>query len=297
MSMTTVVRSSRVPFLILTPICILVGAAVVVSQGYSINGVYFVLALVGGLFAHISVNTLNEYQDFASGLDLNTQRTPFSGGSGALPEHPEHKEAVLYAAWVSLLLTLGIGLYFVWVFGAAILPLGVLGILNIVLYTRWVNRLPWLCLIAPGLGFGLLMVMGTQFVLTGEYWTSAFWLGLIPFLLVNNLLLLNQYPDVEADAAIGRNHFPIAYGVAASNLAYGVNWLVSVSLVVIYVAVGWLPVLGLLALLPLAMGAVVWRGIRTHGFAIGAHPGFMAMNVMMTLFTPLLIGIVLFWFH
>ncbi|MBA56326.1 MAG: prenyltransferase [Pseudomonadales bacterium] len=297
MSMSTIVRSSRVPFLILTPVCILLGAALVAAQGGSINGLYLVLALIGGLLAHISVNTLNEYQDFESGLDLNTQRTPFSGGSGALPEHPEHKQPVLYAAWISLLLTIGIGLYFVWLYGVAILPLGVVGVLIILLYTRWINRRPWLCLLAPGLGFGLLMVMGTQFVLTGEYWASAFWLGLIPFLLVNNLLLLNQYPDVEADAAIGRYHFPIAYGVTASNLAYGANWLLSVSLVVLYVAVGWIPFWGLLALLPLGMGALVWRGIRTHGFAIGAHPGFMAMNVMMTLFTPLLIGIVLFWFR
>lgn len=297
MNLGTVVRSSRLPFLILTPMCILLGAAVVSTQGYTIQIGSLVMALLGGLLAHISVNTLNEYQDFDSGLDLNTQRTPFSGGSGALPEHPEHKQAVLYAAIASCLMTVAIGLYFIWLHGLAILPLGSLGVLIIVLYTGWINRQPLLCLIAPGLGFGLLMVMGTQFVLVGEYWPEAFWLGLIPFLLVNNLLLLNQYPDVEADAAIGRHHFPIAYGVAASNLVYGINWLSSVGLVVIYVALDWLPFMGLLALLPLALGALVWRGARTYGFAIGAHPGFMAMNVMMTLLTPLLIGMVLFWFH
>ena len=44
-----------------------------------------ILALAGGLLAHISVNALNEYLDFTSGLDLTTLRTPFSGGSGTLP--------------------------------------------------------------------------------------------------------------------------------------------------------------------------------------------------------------------
>jgi len=43
------------------------------------------LALLGAFLAHVSVNTLNEYYDFKSGLDLETIRTPFSGGSGALP--------------------------------------------------------------------------------------------------------------------------------------------------------------------------------------------------------------------
>ncbi len=41
------------------------------------------LALLGAFLAHISVNTLNEYFDFKSGLDLETIKTPFSGGSGA----------------------------------------------------------------------------------------------------------------------------------------------------------------------------------------------------------------------
>jgi len=35
------------------------------------------------LSAHIAVNTLNEYMDFKSGLDYETLKTPFAGGSGA----------------------------------------------------------------------------------------------------------------------------------------------------------------------------------------------------------------------
>jgi len=30
--------------------------------------------------------------------------------------------------------------------------------------------------------------------------------------LVNNLLLLNQFPDVDADKTVGRRHYPIAVG-------------------------------------------------------------------------------------
>ena len=42
--------------------------------------VYAVLAFIGLLLAHISVNTLNDYFDYRSGIDLETRRTPFSGG-------------------------------------------------------------------------------------------------------------------------------------------------------------------------------------------------------------------------
>lgn len=293
MSLSVIARSSRLPFLILTPICVFLGAAVVVAQGQALSAVPLILALLGGLLAHISVNTLNEYLDFSSGLDLATRRTPFSGGSGALPEHPEQSRTVLWVGIISLLLTAAIGAYFVWLHGLALMPLGVAGLLLIVFYTRWINRLPWLCLIAPGLGFGVLMVVGTQFVLTGDYRWPSLLIGLIPFLLVNNLLLLNQYPDVEADAANGRRHFPIVYGAVISTRAYGVMWLQTLCLVLLLVLADILPNWSLLALLPLSLGAGAWWGAGRYGFAIGEHPQWMALNVMTTLLTPLILAVTL----
>jgi 1,4-dihydroxy-2-naphthoate octaprenyltransferase len=34
---------------------------------------------------HVAVNALNEASDYKTGIDFNTERTPFSGGSGTLP--------------------------------------------------------------------------------------------------------------------------------------------------------------------------------------------------------------------
>jgi len=96
-----------------------------------------------------------------------------------------------------------IGSFFVWHYGAGIVPIGITGLLLITTYTGWINRHPLICLLAPGLGFGFLMVAGTQFVLQGQYSALAWQLGVIPFFLVNNLLLLNQYPDIRADAEAG----------------------------------------------------------------------------------------------
>lgn len=56
------------------------------------------------------------------------------------------------------------------------------------------------------------MVMGTHFVLTGGYTWTAFIASLVPGFLVSDLLLLNQFPDVEADKTVGRNHLPIVMG-------------------------------------------------------------------------------------
>ncbi|MFW2438612.1 MAG: prenyltransferase, partial [Arenicellales bacterium] len=83
MKITAVIQSMRVPFLVLTPVCVFLGASTVVLN--ETNTGLLMLVLLGALLAHISVNALNEYSDFRSGLDLTTTRTQFSGGSGALP--------------------------------------------------------------------------------------------------------------------------------------------------------------------------------------------------------------------
>jgi hypothetical protein len=59
------------------------------------------LIFIGALFAHISVNTLNEYFDFKSGLDLTANKTPFSGGSGALPNTPD-VAGVSFKGWLAI---------------------------------------------------------------------------------------------------------------------------------------------------------------------------------------------------
>src|SRR4030065_881284 len=208
----------RVPFLILTPACVLLGIATAVQTGAHINPLHVLLVLIGAVCTHISVNAFNEYDDFKSGLDTRTERTPFSGGSGTLQADPGMAKTALTTALVTLGIVTLTGIYFTWVHGFALLPLGVLGILVIVAYTPWLTRSPLLCLIAPGVGFGPLMVMGTHFALTGQYAWSALVASLIPFFLVSNLLLLNQFPDVEADKTVGRRHFPILSGRRLSSI-------------------------------------------------------------------------------
>lgn len=281
----------RVPFLLLTPVSVFLGASTVAASHSQIKWDLLIPALIGALLAHISVNTLNEYMDYRSGLDLATDRTPFSGGSGALLRSPETANAVLYIGVASLVATLLIGLFFLREHGPGILPIGLLGFLLVVGYTPWINRHPLLCLVAPGAGFGLLMVAGTQFVMEGVYRPLSWLAALIPFLLVNNLLLLNQYPDIDADAGVGRNHFPIAYGVRRSNLAYALSVLLAALIIVGCVATGWFPALSLAALVPMLPAGFAWYGAVLHGRHIGAHPEYLAANVAAAILTPLVLGL------
>ena len=281
----------RLPFLILTPACVLLGIGAAFHQSGRVDLLQAVIVLIGAIAAHISVNALNEYFDFRSGLDLRTQRTPFSGGSGTLAAQPAMAPKALATGLVAMAVTGAVGLYFVVVRGAALLPLGVAGMLIIAAYTPWLTRYPLLCLVAPGLGFGTFMVMGTSFALTGQYSWTAFVVSLVPFFLVNNLLLLNQFPDVEADRSIGRKHFPILIGRRASSRIYITFLILTYTAIAGGVVANLLPILALQGILtiPLAVGA--GRGAHRRADDISSLVPFMVQNVLLNILTPVLVGV------
>lgn len=287
----TVFKTIRPSFLVLSPVCVLLGFSTSFTTGSSINFTLFFLVVLGAISAHVSVNTFNEYYDFKSGLDLKTERTAFSGGSGALPEHPEIAKLIFIVGILSLLMTIIIGVYLIFECGLLILPFGLAGVVLIATYTKWLNRFPFLCLVAPGLGFGILMVVGTHVVLTGGYSPLPWLVSLIPFFLINNLLLLNQYPDIKADASVKRNTFPIAYGLKKSNAIYALFLMVAYSLILIFIIMKYIPILSVVALTPAACSMFALFGATKYTSKIGDFPKYLGANVAATILTPLLLGL------
>jgi 1,4-dihydroxy-2-naphthoate octaprenyltransferase len=281
----------RAPFLILAPVCVSLGIATAYWQTKSISWGYAALLLVGGVSAHICVNVFNEYFDFHSGLDIKTNRTPFSGGSGTLPKEPALAKMALMVSIGSLLVTAVIGLFFVFVRGWLLLPLGIFGLFLLVAYTPLLTRNPVTCLLAPGLGFGILMVMGTHFALTGTYTYTSFLASLLPSFLVSNLLLLNQFPDVEADRSIGRKHFPILIGRKSSSLIYGSFLAAAYLVVIVCVLTQLFPPFCLLACLTSFFSWQAFRGSRQNAENIPALIPAMGLNVIINLTTPVLLAV------
>ena len=145
---------TRPPFLLLSLVLAFLGTSIAWYDGYFHLG-HAVLAFVGLLLAHISVNTLNDYFDYRSGIDLEVKRTPFSGGSGILPAALLKPRQVLWLGVVSFLLTIPIGIYFVIARGWLLLPLLLVAAVCVCLYTPFILKLRWPEW-APGLGLGIL---------------------------------------------------------------------------------------------------------------------------------------------
>ncbi len=292
-----IIGPMRLPFLLLPPVCVLLGVATahagMAHTETAVNWAWAGLVLIGAVAAHISVNALNEYVDCRSGLDARTQRTPFSGGSGVLPRRPAMAWLALVTGVVTLAVCLAIGGFFIVRRGMELLPIIVVGIVLIVAYTPLLTCQPLLCLIAPGLGFGL-MTLGTHVVLAGGYSWTAITASLVPFFLVSDLLLLNQFPDRQADQTVGRRHLLIVLGPQRSSLVYGAFLLATYLTILLGVAAGVLPRLCLLGLLTAPLAAVAVRGAYRFGENIPRLLPYMGLNVVLNLATPVLVAVGLF---
>jgi 1,4-dihydroxy-2-naphthoate octaprenyltransferase len=282
---------TRPQFLILTPMCVLVGVAAAAYDDFDLNPLHVILTLVGALLAHISVNVLNDYFDYRSGIDLATRRTPFSGGSGILPAGLLKAQQVYLLGLASLIGVGTIGIYFAVEYGWRILPLGIAGMLLVYLYTTYITKNPLLCVIAPGLGFGPLMVVGTYFTQTGEYSVTAGLASLVPGFLVSNLLLLNQFPDVEADKVASRRHIPIAYGRRFSAKVYAVFMVATYVSLAAAVGFGVLPLTALIGLLTLPLAVKTVTGALKNYDDMEKLMPSLGMNIQVILLTTLLTGV------
>lgn len=289
----TLVATTRPPFLLLAPACMLLGIGTAVRTGVPIAAFDIILVLLGGIAAHAAVNSFNEYFDFRCGLDMTTQRTPFSGGSGALPSRPELALATLVLACLTLAVACVIGLYFVAHRGMALLPVGLLGVIVVLAYTPWTTRRPIASLLAPGIGFGPAMVVGTHVALTGSYSAAPWIASVVPFFLVNGLLFLNQFPDVEADRQVGRSHLPMLLGRPRAARIYAAIVALAYAWLAIAVVTGLLPIACAAGLLTAPVGFIAAKRALRDADNLPALMPAMGLNVAINLATPTLMGVAL----
>lgn len=279
---------TRPQFLLLSLVLAFLGTSIAWYDGYFHLG-YAVLAFVGLLLAHISVNVLNDYFDYRSGIDLETRRTPFSGGSGILPAALLKPRQVFWLGLGSFLFTIPIGIYFVIARGWLLLPLLLVAAVCISLYTSFILKLRWPEW-APGLGLGILPVLGVYFVQTSAYTWPAVVAAVPSGILVHNLLLLNEFPDTEADRKGGRKTLPITMGKARAGIVYSVLTIVVYLWIIGGVLAGQMPVFSLIALLTLPFAIKAIRGALKSEKMDRLVPA-MANNVLVVLLTQLLLGI------
>ncbi len=279
---------TRPQFLLLSVVLAFLGTSIAFYNGVFHAG-YAVLAFFGVLFAHIALNVLNDYFDFKSGIDLKTRRTPFSGGSGILPQGLLTPKQVLGLGLGTFAVSLGIGVFFVFARGWLLLPVIVIAAVCILLYSPLILKMKWPEW-SPGVGLGLLPVLGVYFAQTGNFTAPAVIAAVPSGFLVHNLLLLNEFPDVEADKTANRKTLPITMGLEKAGIVYSAVTIGVYVWLVVAVVARQMPAFSLLGLLTLPFAVKAIRGSMKPDQMDKLVPA-MANNVLVVLLTQLLMGI------
>jgi 1,4-dihydroxy-2-naphthoate octaprenyltransferase len=295
----------RAPFLILSVFLVLIGVALSIKYPLHIatEFSYFhaFLLIVGVVSAHISVNLFNEYSDYFTRIDFKTTRTPFSGGSGMMTSGKSNPGTVLIVAVVTLLFALCIGIYFSFISHWIILVFAMLGSISILFYTNFLARY-MLGELFAGLALGSLVVLGTYISMNASPsmpWYSMLpaevcWLSIPAGILTALLLLINEFPDAEADRAGGRKHLVIRLGWKGAAWVYAMGMFTSFAIILV------LPLAGLssywiyLALfpMPLAIKASI-TAIKDGNDTAKIIPA-LATNVITVLSFDLLVAMAIF---
>jgi 1,4-dihydroxy-2-naphthoate polyprenyltransferase len=261
--LSTWFRAIRTKFLLASLIAAVNGIAISVWKNNIFDPVYGLLTICGVICLHTSVDLFNDYWDYKKGIDTITTRTKFSGGTGVLPEKLLKPRTVYFAAVMFLILGMIVGIYFITVRGVIILLILIFATLSIYFYSTNIAN--------AGLGEvfvtvkGALIVLGSYYVQTGNLDPTAVFVGIIIGLLSACVLLVNSFPDYEADRIKGKKTLTVILGKKCGARVL----LVMMSLIYMMIIIGVLtnitPIYSIVALLSLPLAArVIKRLIREH---------------------------------
>ncbi|HEY4822068.1 MAG TPA: 1,4-dihydroxy-2-naphthoate octaprenyltransferase [Candidatus Bathyarchaeia archaeon] len=232
------IKAMRVPFLQATFVPVILGSVIAWQITRSFDWGLFLLTLLGASLIQIATNMLNDYFDFKSGNDLQVRhQNPFAGGGRILTAGLIKPSTHLLVSSSCLIIGCLIGLYFVISLGLTqLFWLGLVGVVSSCFYVGPPFKLAYRGIgeFVVGLNFGPIMTLGTYYVQTGT-WNVVPFLASIPVgLLIVAVLWINEFPDMDADKAVGKNTLVLRLGYARSIAVYVGLVALSYVLVIVY---------------------------------------------------------------
>ncbi len=223
--------ASRPKFLVASAAPVLVGSALGFAVAGTFSSLLFILALLAIMSLHSGANMANDYFDHTSRNDwVNRNPTPFSGGSRYIQKAILSPKAVLFAALTALTFGSVVGVVIVLLTRSLfILILGLLGLLGGFFYTAPPVRLGYRSVGEPviALLFGLLPVYGSYYLQTQTLDIIPLLPAVIVGILIFLVILINEFPDVAADAAVNKRTLVVRFGIPVSVWIYRIALVAS----------------------------------------------------------------------
>jgi len=262
-------RLSRIPFLSVGILPLILGFVLAWRWGYKGSLGLNVVSTFAVILIMWMTYYLGEWNDL-EGDRINQRYNRFSGGSRALV-----KETL--PVWIPPLLgygclvgavAIGLTIYFKYQTGPWTLLLGGIGIFSGFFYSgkpiRWSYRGVGEILI--GFCYGWLPIATGFYLFSGFFSHHIFLLSIPVGLSIFNVILINEFPDEEADRLIGKQNLVVRFGKERmGDLYFGLSLLSGLSFIKVMWMLGGIPFwLWLSSSIPLLLISLnlflVWRG-------------------------------------
>lgn len=285
--------ATRPGFLAASLIPVLVGAAAVKAAGGEVNLITVLISLLAIGLVHAGVNVLNDYYDELNGTDrINIERVfPFTGGSRFIQNEVLTANQTLWFGIGLLGTAIILGLVLILFSGNTLIIIGLIGLL-----IGWGYSAPPLKLNSRGwgeiciaIGFGVLIPLGAWYVQTSTLSTYPVVISIALAALLTNILIMNQFPDYQADKKAGKHHWVVRLGLDYSPHLYGALVLIAIISTVTNVIFGLLPVLGWITLVPFGMSIKAYRDLLKYA----KNPQQLTPAIKLTIGSMVLHGLLL----
>ncbi|MDE6351660.1 MAG: 1,4-dihydroxy-2-naphthoate octaprenyltransferase [Muribaculaceae bacterium] len=260
------------------------GVAISCPTGYSLKVV--IACCLFALLCQISSNFANEYFDYKNGLDRPGREGPRRG----VTEGDITPTAMKNATFGTLAVACMIGLWIAYQGGWWLIGAGILITIGVIAYSSGPYPLSHHGLgeIAVIFFFGIIPVNLTVYVATGVFMTEALLLSVAIGVMGANVLIVNNYRDIEDDRAVNKRTLAVIFGQQAVSKIYMFNGLLSQAVMIPIwgkMEAGWI-----ISAVYLLIHVILWRMLTSrHGSALTPVLGMTA--VTMFVFSLLFIAI------
>lgn len=179
------------------------------------------ICLAFALTAQIASNFANEYFDYRSGLDRPGRVGPRRG----VTEGDISPRAMLAATLTAVGIACAFGLWLVVYGGWLLIPAGIFIVLGLFAYSAGPYPLSRHTLgeVAVIMFFGIIPVSACYYILSGTITAQAFSTSIAIGLMGANILIVNNYRDVDDDRTVGKHTLATRFGRPASAWLYLIN--------------------------------------------------------------------------
>lgn len=240
-----------------------ISAAGAASYFHSFKALQFTICLLFAIGAQIVSNFANEYFDYVNGLDKKGRE----GFRRGVTEGDISPKAMKRATFGLLAAVCALGCSLIIWGGWWLIPVGI----AIALFALGYSTGPYPLSHHGGLGeiavvvfFGIVPVCLTTYLQTGTFsnFHLPFWLSLSIGFMATNVLVVNNYRDKEADAAVGKQTLAVRYGDRAMERLFIANGFLALVCIEVATALVVDPLWQIGPLIYINMHYLIWMEMK-----------------------------------